>query len=106
MKKLYIFLVLFLAGRHTLQAQDTVMHGKGKLLDTVIVTTQKHGNKNAETLVKIENSIMPVTIIDKRTIELMGSRRLDEVVKEQTGIAIVNDVTGGSRSVGVQMQGF
>jgi outer membrane receptor for ferrienterochelin and colicins len=106
MKKLYIFLALFLAGWHTLQAQDTVMHGKGKLLDTVIVTTQKHGNKNAETLVKIENSIMPVTIIDKRTIELMGSRRLDEVVKEQTGIAIVNDVTGGSRSVGVQMQGF
>ncbi|WP_237249327.1 TonB-dependent receptor plug domain-containing protein [Sphingobacterium faecale] len=36
----------------------------------------------------------------------MGSRRLDEVLKEQTGIAIVNDVSGGGRSVGVQLQGF
>ena len=49
---------------------------------------------------------MPVTVIDRRTIELMGSRRLDEVVKEQTGIAIVNDIGAGARSVGVQMQGF
>lgn len=61
---------------------------------------------NTETLIKVENSIMPVTIIDRRTIELMGSRRLDEVLKEQTGVAIVNDIGGGSRSVGVQMQGF
>lgn len=63
-------------------------------------------NANTETLIKIENSIMPVTIIDRRTIELMGSRRLDEVLKEQTGVAIVNDIGGGSRSIGVQMQGF
>lgn len=63
-------------------------------------------NANTETLVKIENSIMPVTVIDRRTIELMGSRRLDEVVKEQTGIAIVNDIGAGARAVGVQMQGF
>jgi outer membrane receptor for ferrienterochelin and colicins len=61
---------------------------------------------NTETLIKVENSIMPVTIVDRRTIELMGSRRLDEVLKEQTGVAIVNDIGGGSRSVGVQMQGF
>ncbi|WP_437921294.1 TonB-dependent receptor [Sphingobacterium sp. LRF_L2] len=63
-------------------------------------------NANMETLVKLENSIMPVTVIDRRTIELMGSRRLDEVVKEQTGIAIVNDIGAGARAVGVQMQGF
>ncbi len=74
-------------------------------LDQVEVTGRVI-NANTETLVKLENSIMPVTIIDRRTIELMGSRRLDEVVKEQTGIAIVNDVGGGSRSIGVQMQGF
>ncbi|TDQ08255.1 TonB-dependent receptor [Pedobacter metabolipauper] len=75
-------------------------------LENVNVSALKLGNRNAESLIKIENSIMPVTVIDRRTIELMGSRRLDEVVKEQTGIAIINDVTGGSRSVGVQMQGF
>ncbi|SEK76532.1 TonB-dependent receptor [Parapedobacter koreensis] len=74
-------------------------------LDQVDVTGRRI-NANTETLVKLENTIMPVTVIDRRTIELMGSRRLDEVMKEQTGVAIVNDIASGSRSVGVQMQGF
>ncbi|WP_281233186.1 TonB-dependent receptor [Flavobacterium gelatinilyticum] len=67
------------------------------------------GNKtksNPENLVNAQYSAMPVTVIDRKTIELMGSRRLDEVLKEQTGIAIVNNIGGGARSVGVQMQGF
>lgn len=59
-----------------------------------------------DNLVKAENAAMPVKVITKREIELMGSRRLDEVLKEQTGIAIVNDIAGGSRAVGVQIQGF
>ncbi|MFT3824155.1 MAG: TonB-dependent receptor [Chitinophagaceae bacterium] len=97
--------IMLTAGINTRQV---VLQKKEKQLGDVTVTAQKQrlGNRNAESLIKVENSIMPVTIVDKRTIELMGSRRLDEVVKEQTGIAIVNDVTGGSRSVGVQMQGF
>lgn len=49
---------------------------------------------------------MPVTIINRKTIEMMGSRRLDEVLREQTGLAIVNDIGAGSRAVGLQMQGF
>ena len=61
---------------------------------------------NPDNLIKVERSAMPVTVITRRTIELMGSRRLDEVLKEQTGIAIVNNISGGTRSVGVQMQGF
>ncbi|MDR2273497.1 MAG: TonB-dependent receptor [Sphingobacterium sp.] len=59
-----------------------------------------------DNLVKAENAAMPIKVITKREIELMGSRRLDEVLKEQTGIAIVNDIAGGSRAVGVQIQGF
>jgi len=59
-----------------------------------------------DNLIKPERSAMPVTVISRHTIELMGSRRLDEVLKEQTGIAIVNNIGGGARSVGVQMQGF
>lgn len=89
-----------------INTRNIVLQSSENLLDDVKVTGQRKGNRNAETLIKVENSIMPVTIIDRRTIELMGSRRLDEVVKEQTGIAIVNDIAGGSRSVGVQMQGF
>jgi len=66
-------------------------------------------NRKAEAvdnLIKAENAAMPVKVITKREIELMGSRRLDEVLKEQTGMAIVNDIAGGSRAVGVQIQGF
>jgi len=57
-------------------------------------------------LLDIQRGAMPVAVISKETIEQMGSRRLDEVLKEQTGIAIVNNIGGGPRSVGVQMQGF
>jgi len=59
-----------------------------------------------DNLIPVTNSAMPVTVITRKQIELMGSRRLDEVLKEQTGIAIVNNIAGGNRSVGVQLQGF
>lgn len=72
-------------------------------LNEVSVTGTKQPPDN---LINIQKGAMPVTVIDKRTIELLGSRRLDEVLKEQTGIAIVNNIKGGSRSVGLQMQGF
>ncbi|GAA4322885.1 TonB-dependent receptor [Mucilaginibacter gynuensis] len=64
------------------------------------------GQNAPDNLIKAENSAMPVTVITRETIEKMGSRRLDEVLKEQTGMAIVNNIAGGARSVGVQMQGF
>jgi len=61
---------------------------------------------SVDNLLRSEQSAMPVTVITRRQIELMGSRRLDEVMKEQTGVAVVNDITGGSRAIGVQIQGF
>ncbi|MBE8719962.1 TonB-dependent receptor [Sphingobacterium pedocola] len=84
---------------------DIVLDTDQQAIDQVTVQGRRI-NANTETLVKLENSIMPVTVIDRRTIELMGSRRLDEVVKEQTGMAIVNDIGAGARAIGVQMQGF
>ncbi|MBE9586197.1 TonB-dependent receptor [Mucilaginibacter sp. JRF] len=63
-------------------------------------------NITPDNLIDVQRSAMPVTVISRRTIELMGSRRLDEVLKEQTGVAIVNDIGSGSRATGVQMQGF
>jgi outer membrane receptor for ferrienterochelin and colicins len=72
-------------------------------LNEVMVAGERSTPDN---LVRAERSAMPVTIITRRTIELMGSRRLDELLKEQTGIAIVSNIGGGARSVGVQMQGF
>lgn len=62
--------------------------------------------QSVDNLLKADQAAMPVKVITRREIELMGSRRLDEVMKEQTGVAIVNDISGGSRAVGVQIQGF
>lgn len=61
---------------------------------------------NPDNLIAVERSAMPVKVIDRRQIELMGSRRLDEVLREQTGVAMVNDISSGGRAVGIQMQGF
>ncbi|MEC5142117.1 TonB-dependent receptor [Chitinophaga sp. 180180018-2] len=54
----------------------------------------------------VSKAAMPVTIISRKTLDMMGSRRLDEVLREQTGLAVVNDIKGGARAVGLQMQGF
>ncbi len=58
------------------------------------------------TLINPLHASMPVTVIDRKALDLLGSRRLDEVLREQTGMAIVNNISGGSRSTGVQMQGL
>ncbi|MCD0490516.1 TonB-dependent receptor [Pedobacter sp. MC2016-14] len=76
--------------------------GQGDLNEVVVAEKRE----NPDNLIRAERSAMPVTVITRRSIELMGSRRLDEVLKEQTGIAMVNDIGSGSRAVGIQMQGF
>ncbi|MFT4204697.1 MAG: TonB-dependent receptor [Chitinophagaceae bacterium] len=86
---------------------DMALTPKANALEDVQVTgLDKAKAPVPDNLIKSERSAMPVKVITRRMIELMGSRRLDEVLKEQTGMAIVNNIGGGSRSVGVQMQGF
>lgn len=75
-------------------------------LQEVSITEKAAEKPSVDNLIKLKRSAMPVQVITRREIELMGSRRLDEVLKEQTGVAIVNNIGGGSRSVGIQMQGF
>ncbi|WDF70774.1 TonB-dependent receptor [Sphingobacterium oryzagri] len=86
---------------------DTVVNILLEAQSQEIEAVQINGQVTAvDNLIKAENAAMPVKVITRREIELMGSRRLDEVMKEQTGVAVVNDVSGGSRAIGVQMQGF
>ena len=87
-------------------AKEIVLSPFIHTIEAVDVQHVNHNSESPDQLMKLERSAMPVQIITRRMIELMGSRRLDEVLKEQTGMAIVNNVGGGSRSVGVQMQGF
>lgn len=72
-------------------------------LDEVNINGNPH---NPDNLIDMIHTVMPSSVITRKTIEQMGSRRLDEVLKEQTGLAIVSDIGSGSRAVGLQMQGF
>lgn len=83
----------------SLMAQDTA-----RKLQEVIVTESR--TRTADNIINIHKVPAPVTIIEKKTITIMGSRRLDEVLREQTGMAIVSDLASGNRSIGLQMQGF
>ncbi len=84
------FLLLLMCLR--LQAQTDSL--KNIDLDEVVVTATRTE--------KLFSALpMPVTLITKSQIMQMGSLRLNEVLQEQTGLAIVND-----HGQGIQMQGF
>lgn len=62
--------------------------------------------RKSDDLISIGQHTAPTLVISRKSIELAGSRRLDEVLREQTGMAIVPDLGSGNRSVGIQLQGF
>jgi outer membrane receptor for ferrienterochelin and colicins len=72
-------------------------------LNEVSINTKPY---NPDNLIDFQRTAMPLTVITRKQIDQMGSRRLDEVLKEQTGLAIVSDIGAGPRAVGLQMQGF
>ncbi|GAA3920040.1 TonB-dependent receptor [Chitinophaga oryziterrae] len=90
----YPFIILCFSSHIVLAQSDSSHHLHGVEVKAV----------RLETLTS--KAAMPVTVISRKTLDMMGSRRLDEVMREQTGIAIVNDVAAGSRAIGMQMQGF
>lgn len=94
----------------TLHPTDTIKNidfflKEEEALNEIAILVKKEA-ETPDNFIKAKYSAMPVLTIGKKEIEAMGSRRLDEVMKEQTGIAIVNNIGGGSRAVGVQLQGF
>ncbi|MCK7558966.1 TonB-dependent receptor [Chitinophaga sedimenti] len=68
-------------------------------LGEVVVTATRTDNLSSKVPV-------PVTVISRKQIDMMGSRRLDEVLREQTGLALVGDVSGSAHGSGLQLQGF
>lgn len=67
---------------------------RNEILNEVVVTATRT-NKNINTLA------MPILQIDGQAIKNRGIVRLNEILAEQTGLAIVND-----HGQGIQMQGF
>jgi outer membrane receptor for ferrienterochelin and colicins len=84
--------------------QIRLQEGANELDEVAVATLTKNGSP--DNLLNIQRGAMPVTVITRETIEKMGSRRLDEILKEQTGMAVVSDISGGARATGIQMQGF
>lgn len=73
---------------------DTLGTRAGQALDEVVVTaTRSERPMGALPL--------PVTVISARQIRQMGSLRLSDVLREQTGLAVVSD-----HGQGIQIQGF
>lgn len=87
-------------------SKNIILYPSTRNIDIVEISANKTNVTSPDQLLQLNRAAMPVQVISRQMIELMGSRRLDEVLKEQTGIAIVNNIGGGSRSVGVQLQGF
>ena len=92
-----LLLLLWCVGRPQLWAQtgtraDSVPTSKE--LSAVVVTATRSDRKLADVPI-------PVTIIDQDQIQSSGASRLDEILAEQTGLAIIND-----HGPGVQVQGM
>ncbi|SHG35458.1 TonB-dependent receptor [Pedobacter caeni] len=95
--------------------QEVEVDAQGKNTVTIRLTRKNESLKevsvtgvhgNPDNFIDMTRTAMPSTVITRKEIEQMGSRRLDEVLKEQTGLSIVNDIGSGNRAVGLQMQGF
>lgn len=62
--------------------------------DRIVVTSSR-------TEKKLEDTSVPVSVIDEKEIELSGSMRLSDILSEQIGMNIVSD-----HGTGIQVQGF
>ncbi|RXK82956.1 TonB-dependent receptor plug domain-containing protein [Filimonas effusa] len=86
-------------------AQPADSSSKHRNLEEVTVTGSQRVT-HVDNVIDIRQIPMPALVIDRKAIEAMGSRRLDELLREQTGMAVVSNLGAGNRSVGLQMQGF
>ena len=84
--------------------RDSLQHAERRLPAVTVYGANARGM--TDNVIRPGLVAMPVTIILRKTIDRMGSRRLDEVLREQPGLAVVSDLGAGNRAVGLQMQGF
>lgn len=89
---LTIFLTAFHARGQRVAEADTLLHADD--LSEVVVTATRSDRKMTDVPI-------PVTIIGQDQIQSSGASRLDEILSEQTGLAIINN-----HGIGVQIQGM
>lgn len=101
MKKSTAIFITFLLTNIVFGQSDTLFN---KTMDEIFITATR-------TERKIGNVAVPVSIINKKTIQLSGSLRLNDILQEQTGFLITggtgsNAVGGGIFGNGIQLQGL
>ncbi|MEO5948430.1 MAG: TonB-dependent receptor [Chitinophagaceae bacterium] len=101
MKRPAAVLITFLLGISAFAQTDSLFN---RTMDEIVITATR-------TERKIGNVAVPVSIINKKTIQLSGSLRLNDILQEQTGLQITggtgsNAVGGGVFGNGVQLQGL
>lgn len=91
---IFLFFILFYwsFGANAQKAVDSIKQGDH--LSEVVVSATRSDRKLADVPI-------PVNIIGEEEIQSSGASRLDEILAEQTGLAIIND-----HGFGVQMQGM
>lgn len=77
-----------------------------KMKEVVVTADRAVVSTATRTSVPIKDLPMPVMLIEGKQLEMMGSRRLNEVLQEQTGLALTTDPSGASNALGLQVQGF
>ena len=80
--------------------------GAMKMKEVVITGDRAIVSTATRTGIPIKDLPMPVMLIEGKHLEMMGSRRLNEVLQEQTGLALTTDPSGASNALGLQVQGF
>jgi outer membrane receptor for ferrienterochelin and colicins len=81
-------------GSSTLVLEPMQLKESSSQLNTVVISATRSERQ-------LDELPVPITIVSKEQIKNIGSLRLNEVLAEQTGLAIVND-----HGIGLQVQGF
>jgi outer membrane receptor for ferrienterochelin and colicins len=84
----------------------TLKEATVKMNEVVVTANRDISTTATRAQTAIRDLPMPVMLVEGRQIEMMGSRRLNEVLQEQTGLALTTDPSGASNSLGLQVQGF
>ncbi len=105
MKRVILYILFIFGVSHSLQAQKRALSDQ-VLDDSVLISLPiKEIEEVVITATRTEKDIAtvatPITVISGAQITQMGALRLNEVLQEQTGLAVVND-----HGTGIQMQGF
>lgn len=100
----FIVVLVFCTAARAQEQNESADSSVSRLLDEIVITATR-------TERKLGNVAIPTQVISKRTIQLSGSLRLNDILQEQTGLFVTSGsgsgaVGGGIFGNGIQLQGL